>query len=105
MSLDPITLATITSAVTLFGTKVLEGLGGEAAKTAWDRVTKVFGWQETPNAADLARATAEHLQANPQHAASVVQLLQQQGGNVGMLVGHIEAERVLVAHTIHTVNM
>ena len=42
---DPITLATVTSALTLLGHKVAEKAATDAAQSLWVRIKKVFGWQ------------------------------------------------------------
>jgi ABC-type uncharacterized transport system substrate-binding protein len=103
--LDPITLATVTSAITVLGTKVVEGVASEVGKSLWAGVKNVFGWNNEPKAAEIAQCTAQHLQDHPDHASQVIQLLQQDKGTVGMLVGQIDAEKVVVAHKIDTVNM
>lgn len=101
--MEPITLAAATAAITVLGTKVAEGVAGEAAKTLWESLLKLFGWNTAPS--DLARATAEHLQAHPEHAAQAIRVLQQDTGPVGMLVGRIDADKVIVAQNIHNINM
>jgi len=103
--MDPITLAAVTSAVTVLGTKVAEGAASEAGKTLWGGVKELFGWKNEPASAEIAQCVAEHLQDYPEHASQVIQLLQHDKGAVGMLVGKINAEKVLVAQKIDTVNM
>jgi type II secretory pathway predicted ATPase ExeA len=103
--MEPVTLAAVTSAITVLGTKVAEGVATEAGKTMWERVLKLFGWSAAPPVAGLAHATAEHLQSHPEHAVQAIQVLKQDAGSVGMLVGRIDAEKVVVAQSIHTINM
>jgi hypothetical protein len=43
MPIDPVTLATITSAVTVLGNEYLKGVGSEAGKTIWIAVKLLFG--------------------------------------------------------------
>ncbi|MCY1074054.1 hypothetical protein [Archangium lansingense] len=103
--MEPVTLAAVTSAITVLGTKVAEGVATQAGKTMWDRVLKVFGWSAAPPVDGLAQTTAEHLQSHPEHAAQVIHVLKQDAGSVGMLVGRIDAEKVIVAQNIHNINM
>jgi hypothetical protein len=103
--MEPVALASVTSAITVLGTKVAEGVAGEAAKTIWERTLKLFGWSAAPPVAELAQATAEHLQSHPEHAAQVINMLKQDAGSVGMLVGRIDAEKVVVAQNISNLNM
>ncbi|WIG93536.1 hypothetical protein [Myxococcus sp. SDU36] len=103
--MDPVTLATVTSAITVLGTKVAEGLASGAGKSIWESVLKIFKWDAAPPVDGLAQATAEHLQAHPNHVAQTIQVLRQDTGSVGMLVGRIDAEKVVVAQSIHTINM
>jgi len=103
--MDPIILAMLTSAVTVLGTKVAEGAASEAGKTLWGGVKDLFGWKNEPPSAEIPQRAAKHLQDHPEHASQVVQLLQQDKEAVGMLVGQINAEKVIVAHKIDTVNM
>ncbi|WP_148282418.1 hypothetical protein [Corallococcus coralloides] len=103
--MDPVTLATVTSAITVLGTKVAEGVVGEASKTLWERVLKTFGWSSTPPTEQLAQTTATHLQAHPEQAAQALSILKQDTGSVGMLVGRIDAEKVIIAQNIQNINM
>jgi hypothetical protein len=103
--MDPITIAAVTSAVTVLGTKVAEGAASEAGKTLWGSIKGLFGWTSEPPLAEIAMRAAECLRDHPEHAAQVIQLLQQDKGAVGMLVGKIDADKVVVAQKIDTVNM
>jgi hypothetical protein len=102
---DAVNLATITSAITLLGTKVAEEAVSDVSKTVWARVKGLFGWTAEPPHAELALRTAQHLQEHPEQMPQVLQLLREDPGAAGMLVGHITAEKVIVAQRIDTVNM
>jgi hypothetical protein len=104
-AMDPVALAAVTSAVTVLGTKVAEGAASEAGKSLWGRVKELLGWKGEPPSAEIATRAAEHLQNHPEDAPTIIQLLQQDKGSVGMLVGHIDAEKVVVARKIDTINM
>ena len=103
--MDPIALATMTSSLTVLGTKVVEGLASEASRTLWEAILKLFQWRESPPPDRLAPSIAEHLNAHPLQAKDVLQLLQQETSIVGHLVGRIDANKVVVVHTVHTINM
>ncbi len=103
--MDAITLAAIVSAVKLLGTKVAEGAASEAGKAAWGRLRGVFGWENELVPSDLAVLTARHLEAQPERVPEVLQILKQGDASVRDLVGHIVAEKVVVAQKIRTVKM
>ncbi|HEY6248983.1 MAG TPA: hypothetical protein VI685_03425 [Candidatus Angelobacter sp.] len=103
--IDSVTLATITSAVTVLGVKVAEGAAGEAGKLLWSSVKKLLGWKSEPNAGEIAQRVAEQIQEHPEYAAELMHLLEKDSGPVGMLVGQINAEKVVVSKTINVVNM
>lgn len=103
--IDPTALSVITSSIVVLGTKVTEGAISAAGKSLWENILKTFGWKTAPPITELAQKTAEHLQTHPEHATQAVQLLKQDTGSVGMLVGRIDAEKVVVAQNIGTLNM
>jgi hypothetical protein len=102
-AMDPIALATITSALTVVATEVAKGAAGEAGKSLWNEVKSMFGWVQEPNKSDLAPDIAAKLVVDPELAKKVVQLLQahpQDAGTAAALVGRIQAEKVVVAQRI-----
>jgi hypothetical protein len=103
--MDAITLAQITAAVTVLGTKVAEGVASAAGKSVWANIVGLFGWKDDPPSADLAKRTAEHLHQTPQDAPLILQLLEHDDGTARMLVGKIDAKNVAVAQKIDTLNM
>jgi hypothetical protein len=101
--MDPVTLATITSGVTVLASEVVKGAAGEAGKELWRKIKSLFKWKDEPPLADLAKNIAEELQKDPRVASQIVELLRTDAKleNAGVLVSNINAEKVLVAGTIH----
>ena len=96
--MDPVTLATVTSAVTLLATEAGKGLAGEAAKDLWKKVRNRLGLKGEPAKEELAPTIAHALASDEAAAGDVVRLLQQHAGQAGdaaSLVGRIDAEKVI----------
>jgi hypothetical protein len=103
--IDPIALASITSAVSVLGNEFLKGIAGEAGKSTWAKIKTLFNWQSEPEAEDIPHAVATALTQSPQLAAQILDLLKQQDtGSPSAMVGNIHAEggKVVVAQTIIT---
>lgn len=97
--MDPIMLATLTSAVTHLATKAAEGFADEAGKSLWSRVKNALGWSADPPKQDLPVKLAEHFDRDAAAAKRVLALLKDQGGGdagVRQLVGRIDAEKVVL---------
>jgi hypothetical protein len=106
IAVEPLTLATLTAAVTVLASEVGKGIASEAGKTAWSRIKALFKWSADPAETDLSTAIAKTLEANQALARQVVEILQGQStGTASTLVGRIDAEKVIVAEKIDTVNM
>ncbi len=104
--MEPVTLAMLTSAVTVLALEVGKGAAAEAGKSAWGRIKALFKWSADPPEADLSADIAKALQANEALARQVVEILQAQStGTASNLVGTINADKVVVADKIDTVNM
>ena len=100
--MEPITLATVTSALTVMASEFAKGSLSEAGKDAWSKIKGLFGWKAEPAAAELAPRIAQHLQQDDQLARQVILLLREQPvGTASTLVGSIDAEKVVVADTIN----
>lgn len=97
--MDPVTLATITSGVTVLATECGKGLAGQAGKDTWARIKSLLGWKDDPAPEKLAPAVAERLADDDATAQRVVMLLQENANSVGSgaaIVGTINAEKVMV---------
>jgi hypothetical protein len=108
--MDPITLATATSAVTLLGTECAKGLASEAGKNLWSRMKALFGWTNEPDARELAKAIAMKLHSDQALLDQVITLFQGAKGDssiqmIGSLVGSLTAEKVVVAQEINNIVM
>lgn len=104
--MEPITLAAVTSAVTVLASEVGKGMASEAGKSAWNKIKSLFKWSAEPNEADLSIAVAQALQTNEALSRQIVEILQaRQAGTASALVGRIDAEKVVVADKIGILNM
>ncbi len=104
--MEPVTLAMLTSAVTVLALEVGKGAASELGKSAWGKIKSLFKWSAEPAEADLSADIAKALEANEALARQVVEILQAQStGTASTLVGTINADKVVVADKIDTVNM
>lgn len=99
--MDPIALATITSAVAVLATEAGKASASEAGKTAWGAVKTALGWQPNDGTAmkDLAPKVATELLKRPELASEIVKLLRAAPADLrspSSLVERIDAERVIV---------
>jgi hypothetical protein len=102
--MDPIVLATITSALTLISTEVTKGAASEAGKALWGRIRSMLGWTQDPKASDLAPEIARKLAADPGLAKELTTLLQsdhESSQQASTLVQSIDAEKVIVVGTMN----
>jgi hypothetical protein len=101
--MDPVALATVTSAVTMLASEAGKGLAGDAGKDLWGRVRSVLGWKEDPPMQDVAPKVAARLQGDEQAAREIVQLLQGHSSSSGAaaIVGNVSAEKMTVIGQQH----
>ena len=103
--IDPIALASITSAVSVLGNEFFKGVAGEAGKSTWAKIKTLFNWQSDPKPEDIPHTVATALNSSPELAGQVLALLKKdQTGSPSAMVGNIHAEngKVVVAQTIIT---
>jgi hypothetical protein len=108
--MDPIYLATLTTAVTTLGIECAKGIAGEAGKSLWAEIKSIFTWKEEPATSDLAIKIAQKLQDNPEIARQIEAVLKRdlaQSTTSGSLIAHVSGGKVMAAETmfIGTVNM
>lgn len=104
--MDPITLATVTTAVVTLALDAAKEAATEAAKDTWQQVKKWIGWEKEPAPEQLAPAVASRLNDDEELTRKIAALLKDQpSGSASTLVGSIKAGKVVVAHKIETVNM
>jgi hypothetical protein len=103
MSIEPIALATITSAVSVLGTEYLKGVATEAGKTTWNKLKSVLGWKSDPAPEDIPHSVATSLENSPELATKILELLNanKAAGIASNMVGKIDAEKVIVINTMH----
>lgn len=99
--MDPVTLAMLTSAVSILGHEYLKGLANEAGKKTWGLVKAIFGWHDDPSPAELPRQVATSLETSPELAVKLWEILKnnQGAGTAAAIVNKIEAEKVINIQT------
>jgi len=103
--IDPVVLASVTSAVSLLGHEFLKGIGGEAGKSTWAEIKHLLGWKTDPAAEEIPTKVATALMESPDLVERIVSLLKERNtGNPTAMVGSIEAKggKVVVAQNIVT---
>jgi hypothetical protein len=107
--IDPITLSSITAAVSVLGNEVAKGIASEAAKTAWGGVKNLFRWTSDPAPHEIPAEVAKTTEASPEIVEKLLELLKHnQTGTATQLVGHLEVQaggKVVVADKVDTINM
>lgn len=104
--MDPIALATVTSAITVLVTEFARGAVSEAGKDTWAKIKSLFGWKRDPEPGVLAPAVAQRLHNDPELVRQVLAVLREHAPETASaLVGSIDAEKVVVATKIDVVNM
>jgi hypothetical protein len=103
MTLDPVAMATITSAVSVLGTEYLKGVGTEAGKATWNKLKSLLGWKEDPPAEEIPHAVATSLKTSPDLAQKILELLKDNraAGVAASMVGKIDAKNVAIIETMH----
>jgi len=101
MSLDPVTIAILTSAVSVLGSEYTKGVASEAGKSTWSGVKSIFSWAKDPAPADIPEQVATALLDSPQLAHGLWELLKnnQGAGISASMVGKIEGEKIIVIQT------
>ena len=104
--MDPITLATATSALTVLGTESGKGAASEVGKELWSKAKKLLGWTKEPEASELPQSIATELHANDELLSAIVKLLAEAPASdqstqiAGTLVGNLRSEKTVVAQKI-----
>jgi hypothetical protein len=95
---DPVTLATVTAALTVLGSEVGSGIAKEAGKDLWSKAKSLLGLKKEPEQADLASTIAERLSGDEDLMKSLVELLQQTQPveRVSALVQNVNAEKLVI---------
>ena len=103
MAIDTVTLAMITSAVSVLGNEFVKGVATEAGKSSWAAIKALFGWTSDPAPADIPHKVASALITSPEITEKLLGLLKDNpAGTATAIVGKIEAPggKVVVAQNI-----
>jgi CHASE3 domain sensor protein len=106
--LDPVSLAALTSAITLVGQDYAKGIASEAGKATWERIKSLFGWHAEPPLAAIPERVAAGITASPEIAEELLKLLKQAPSQAAAsLVQNvtITGGKVVMAQNIETLNM
>lgn len=98
--MDPVILATITSALTLIATEAAKGAANEAGIALWARIKSMMGWVQEPRLPDVAPEIARKLLTDSELATKILELLQSHpegSRQASTLVQSIDAEKVIRA--------
>jgi len=74
--IDPISLATVTAALTVLGTETAKGVASEAGKNIWTKTKDLLGWTTDPDATALPKAIAARLHGDEALFDRILTLLQ-----------------------------
>jgi hypothetical protein len=105
MMIDPISLASITSAVAVLSNEYLKGVANEAGKATWTGIKSLLGWTSDPEPAEIPVRIASAISTAPDIAEKLLEILKNNHtGTATALVGKIEASggKIVVANTINT---
>lgn len=112
--MDPVTIATITSAVTVVAAEVAKGIASAASKDIWSKIKGVLGWSENPNLSDMPIHLAKRLLSDAEIGRKLLEILQTIPADVApdiqvpkSLVDKLEIKggKVVVAGYVHTINL
>lgn len=74
--MDPVTLASVTAALTALASKVSEGVASKAGEDLWKEAKKLFHWEtQEPKLSDLQAAIQSQLSINEDLAQEIISLL------------------------------
>lgn len=103
--IDPVALASITAAVSVIANEYFKNMASEAAKSTWEGVKKLFGWNIDPVPAEVPFKVATALTASPDLVEKLLEIIKaDRQATSSAMVGNIDAKggKVIVATTIVT---
>jgi hypothetical protein len=103
MVTEPVTLAVVTSALTHLGLKAIDGTLSEAGKDLWKNVKERLGLTIDPSPEDLPASIGSRLKNDGTLTNQLTELLRSHAGagKASALVGHLQADKVVVAGTLN----
>ena len=104
--MDPTVVAAIAGALTALSAEVAKGVAAEAGKDAWGKIKNILGSKSSDALEEAQSEIVKQIEANPEIAQKLLTMLKSsQSKNAGQLVGSLNAEKVVVANDINTLNM
>jgi hypothetical protein len=108
---DPISLATVTAALTVLGTECAKGVASEAGKTLWAKTMGLLGWTKHLEEKEIPKEIATRLHDDQALLDQVITILQNANTSdssvkmVGSLVENVTADKVIVAQKVDSIIM
>lgn len=88
--MEPVTLATVTSAVVNLALEAAKEVAPKVFKETWTQVKKILGWDAEPAPSDLASKVAQQLMTDESLAIKVLEAVKAlPAGATSQLVGNI----------------
>lgn len=75
MLVDPVVLASITSAITLLREDYVKGLASEAGKATWTGIKSLLQWHSDPAPEEIPVKVAADLASVPENVEKLLELL------------------------------
>ena len=103
--LDPVALASITSAISIVGNDYLKGVATEAGKASWEGIKALLGWASDPALAEIPEKVSNAVATSPEITEKLLHLLKRDSsGAASRLISRLEVSggKVVVANTIVT---
>jgi hypothetical protein len=97
--MDPVSLATVTAALTVLATECTNGVAGNAGEDVWTIAKSLMGWESDPSPADLATSIASQLNSDDKLAVQIVDLLKSttdSEDSAAALVSKVESDSNIV---------
>lgn len=103
MTTDPVLLSTVTAALSFLAQTVIAGGVSEAGRQLWLSAKQRLGFTGDPPPEELAVSIAVRLKDDPALASELAELLKSEpgAGKASLMVGRIEAGKVIVAGTLN----
>ncbi len=103
--MDAISLATLTSGITMLAVECIKGVANSAGQDLWAEIKALVGWEDDPSIGDLASNLAQALNENEKLAAKIAKRMQSSASDALplQLVANLNADggKVIVSKTIN----
>jgi hypothetical protein len=96
--MDPVTLETVTTALSFVGHEVAKGSASEAGKALWKKVRDLLGWKSDPPEAAIPQAVAQGIVDQPDLLEKLLSLVEKQADSGALaIVQNLRAKNAFVA--------